>query len=235
MNDHSVDKSKEIAQDFAKKFSNVCVLDAPNYGVGKALKFGIGTIETKYVIRMDADDVMLSNRIQEQVSFMELNPQIVLSGSQIQLFGELEGQVANKYLLDDKEIKAFLLNGNAFADPSVIIRRDSLLGIELRDKNFDGAEQFAMWLALSELGKVANLPTTLLKYRIHNGQFTQQRRHEVVRSTARVQLLYVFNRLYKLKSKKVKIKLTTRLVVMRNLNRNLLYSFLTFIRLNRVD
>lgn len=51
-----------------------------NAGVIFALNSGIDLIATKYVARMDADDVALPNRLARQVAFLESRPDLAACG-----------------------------------------------------------------------------------------------------------------------------------------------------------
>ena len=230
VDDNSSDKSIGVALEYEKNYSNIRLVHSPYSGVGAALSFGINQIKTKYVIRMDADDIMLSQRIEEQVQFMEDNLEIVMCGAQIELFGNPVSKVANVYPLRDQEIQIKLLKGNAFADPTIIARRDSFQRIQLCDVDLDGAEQYALWLALSRLGPVANLPSVLLKYRVHSDQFTQKRRNQVILSTIRVQLRFACNKLYVSDSSIDKLDSKEKFTVLNNALANLIHSIVYSVR-----
>ena len=48
--------------------------NSKNLGIVKTLNKGINPAKGKYIARMDAYDVMLGNRLQLQVDFLEQNP-----------------------------------------------------------------------------------------------------------------------------------------------------------------
>ena len=50
-----------------------------------SLNQGLKIAKGKYIARMDADDICLPMRIEKQVAFMESNPDIGISGSQLEL------------------------------------------------------------------------------------------------------------------------------------------------------
>jgi glycosyltransferase involved in cell wall biosynthesis len=192
VNDQSDDLSFDVAADYSARFCNVRVLNSPFNGVGSALQFGIENARGKYVLRLDSDDRMKASRIDEQISYMEDNPNLVLLGSQISLFGEPRpGMLPNVYPQENMEILTFMEKGNAFADPSVIFRRDAALSIRPIKNYLNGAEQYDFWLRLSLLGTVSNSESVLTEYRVHSHQFTRARTSKVFFSTVFVQILWI--------------------------------------------
>lgn len=230
VNDRSTDRTKSIVESYIANHDNVRLLDSPGTGVGAALAHGFAAITSEYVVRMDSDDIMLPHRLEYQIRFMEENSEVVMCGAQIELFGNDKLIAANKYHLRDSQLRKFLLRGNAFADPTIIVRSKYLQRIRLRKFNFDGAEQYALWLAISQYGELANLPEVLLKYRVHNAQFTQRRRLEVVLNTARVQLLYALGLLFKKDTISKKLRFVDRFHILVNVIENIFFSLIFMTR-----
>ncbi len=192
INDHSIDSTFEIAAEISRTHPQVRVLNNPLSGVGSALQFGLINSKGKYVLRLDSDDVMEPGRIDSQIKFMENNPDFVLLGSQISLIGDHhQGLKPNYYPVSNKDILGFMRKGNAFADPSVILRKDAALALRGIKNYLNGAEQYDFWLRLSLLGKVANSEAVLTKYRIHAAQFTSSRSHRVFFATMAVQVMWI--------------------------------------------
>jgi len=191
VNDSSTDDTMEILQKLSNMDSRVKVLQSEGRGVGNALQTGLLYSRAEYILRLDADDRMLPGRIEKQTQALVSNPQMVLCGTQIKLFGE--GQIAfppNFYPLSHSDICGFLQIGNAFADPSVAFRRRSAVNVGGFHGNLDGAEQYHLWLRLSKVGELVNLDEVLTEYRIHQNQFTKSKIIKVVIKTAKVQILW---------------------------------------------
>ena len=58
-------------------------VNSQNFGLPKTLNLMMDDIETKYVARMDADDISLKNRLEEQYQFMESHHDVDLCGTNI--------------------------------------------------------------------------------------------------------------------------------------------------------
>lgn len=64
VNDGSKDKSPEIVQDYASKFSNITYLSQENQGQSTARNYGIKSCQGEYVWCVDADDKLISEQLQ---------------------------------------------------------------------------------------------------------------------------------------------------------------------------
>lgn len=84
INDGSTDDSLAIMQEFAARDSRIQIIDdGQNRGLIARLNQSTAICETKYYARMDADDIMYITRIEEQVRFLESNPDIDVCGTSI--------------------------------------------------------------------------------------------------------------------------------------------------------
>ena len=191
VNDSSSDETIEILQKLSKMDSRVKVLQSDGRGVGNALQTGLLYSRAEYIVRLDADDQMLPGRIEKQIQVLASNSQVVLCGTQIELFGDDQIRFCpNSYPLSHSDICRFLQIGNAFADPSVAFRRSSAIKVGGFHGSLDGAEQYHLWLRLSKVGELVNLNEVLTKYRIHQNQFTKSKLLKVVMQTTKVQILW---------------------------------------------
>ena len=66
-----------------------------NKGIGYTLHHGVLMCSNEIIIKMDSDDIMVSDRIFKQLKFMENNPEIHICGVQIQMFRENIGRVVD--------------------------------------------------------------------------------------------------------------------------------------------
>jgi FkbM family methyltransferase len=150
-------------------------IESKKPGIAEALNLGILESKTKYIIRIDADDLMEKNRVEKQIQFMENNSDVTILGSQIELFNENGPLHVSNYPHKHEQIAEQMFYLNAIAHPSVIIRRKNLLKLASYDPYFDGIEDYALWLTLLDKGAVfENSQEVLTRYRIHGQQSTQK-------------------------------------------------------------
>lgn len=84
INDGSTDESLCVMQEYAQKDHRIKNIDdGQNKGLIARLNQSVQLCETKYYARMDADDIMCINRIEEQVAFLESHPDVDVCGTSI--------------------------------------------------------------------------------------------------------------------------------------------------------
>lgn len=82
--DGSTDNSTAIAKEMSKIDSRIKIIDdGQNRGLIARLNQSIEMCRTKYYARMDADDIMNVNRIEEELNFLEGHPDVDVCGSSI--------------------------------------------------------------------------------------------------------------------------------------------------------
>jgi glycosyltransferase involved in cell wall biosynthesis len=168
IDDGSADRSSTIIESYAKKDRRVVVHRQNNSGLIISLNRGCGLARGKYIARMDADDVSLPERFERQLDYLERHPHIGLLGSWIQDIGP-NGEPGPVWPLPTAPavIPWFLMFGNCIAHPSVMGRRELIqsLGYRTEAKH---VEDYDLWIRLSVISGVANLPDVLVKYRVLN-------------------------------------------------------------------
>ena len=86
MCDGSTDTSIGIMEEMAAYDSRIRVIyDDVNKGLVYRLNQSIKLAKGKYYARMDADDIMAVNRIEEEVNFLELHPMVDVVGTSMMM------------------------------------------------------------------------------------------------------------------------------------------------------
>ena len=171
VDDGSTDKSSGILAEYMRRDGRIRVHRHTNKGRAISLNIGIELSKGRYIARVDADDVALPNRLKEQVDFMELHPEVgLLSGSyeRIRSNGRLLDRVRLP-LLDD-EIRSMMLHSNAMCHPAVMMRKEVAIACGGYRKAFLDADDYDLWLRMSERSQLANLEQPILQYRVHSKQ-----------------------------------------------------------------
>lgn len=144
----------------------VVIENKTNMGIASCLNIGIDRSDTKYIARMDADDIALPHRLKKQVDFMEHHPDVGVCGSWIKGFGGVS-ETVYQYPVKHSEISAQLFFASALAHPTVIFRRSVLVSNALRyNETYARAQDYELWCRMAfDYGlKFHNLPEVLLHY-----------------------------------------------------------------------
>lgn len=125
---------------------------------------------TPYLVRMDADDVSLPNRLSTLLAAMQRDGLDVL-GSAVALIDADSREIGTMtFPQSSKAISGALSTRTVFCHPAVILRKQFLLEIRGYLGGFV-SEDTDLWLRADRMGaKMGNLPDVLLHYRMHQGQ-----------------------------------------------------------------
>ena len=175
INDCSSDSTAEILERFAKSDERVKVhTNEVNLRLPSSLNKAISLAQGKYIARMDADDICLSERLEKQYEFMEKNPSVALSSCR---FMTLKNGVVSSGgcggKCDSESVKALLLVTNPILHPGIIAKADAIKNLGY-DKNFTCTEDMELWTRFVTAGyNIEIMPEYLMIYRLHDKQITE--------------------------------------------------------------
>ncbi len=155
----------------------VLIFNEENIGLTKSLNKGIAIAKGKYIARMDADDISMSNRLEIQYAFMENNPEIGVCGTNIFFIGDIStfSEKIKSFPIKHNDIKNTMLFDNPFAHSSVIMRRIINDAPVQYDETATKAQDYKLWYDLLKRGaKFANIDIVGLKYRLSNIQISSK-------------------------------------------------------------
>ncbi len=169
IDDGSTDSTLEIITKIQERDPRIIFSSRDNRGLIATLNEMIPLAKGEYIARMDADDISYPERIASQVKFLEQHQEVVCVGGCISIIDH-KGRLLTDLDLpkEDEEIQKMLLEGVvSICQGTVMLRKAQLLQVGGYDPTMDAAEDLDLWLRLGEVGKLANLPLPLLKYRYH--------------------------------------------------------------------
>lgn len=171
VDDGSSDQSLRIANEYAARMSNiVCISTGVNIGLPSALNIAICKARGKYIARADADDISLPERIEKQVKYMEVNPDIDILGTGAFLINSSGERVCSKTLKENHfEISSQHYRSTIFFHPSVVIRKCFFKYTGFYDAKLLRSQDKELWLRGIKAGaKYHNLQECLIEYRTNN-------------------------------------------------------------------
>jgi glycosyltransferase involved in cell wall biosynthesis len=181
IDDGSTDGSGATLDRVAAADPRLRPLHRENRGLVATLNQAIALARAPLLARMDADDLCRPDRLALQLARMQADPGLVALGGQPMLI-DPDGRplLILPMPLDHHEIDARHLLGRdmGICHPTVMIRRSAIEAIGGYDAGYRSAEDYDLWLRLAEVGRLANLPQTVLDYRQHFASVGYTRRRE---------------------------------------------------------
>ena len=177
IDDGSTDDTKDIISKIDTR-TEIRIISQDSLGLTQALNRGLKETQAAFVARMDSDDISIKGRLPAQLAFLQQHPHIVAVGTQAAYIDE-DGRdlgTRTRYPLDPKEIRRQLFDkGCVICHPTILARRDALLKCGGYHVAFKHAEDYDLWLRLTDHFEIANLPDVFLRYRRHSHQVSNGR------------------------------------------------------------
>ncbi len=182
VDDGSTDGSWGILERYARRDSRVRLGKQDNRGLTQTLNRMIAMAKGRYIARMDADDVALPHRLEQQITFLERRADVVCVGGSFELIdaaGRLLTRIAPPEFDDAIQSKA-LAGHTSLCHPCVMFRRSAVEAIGGYDESIPTAQDLDLFLKLGEVGSLANLKDPVLKYRVHAQAVSEQKHSQQI-------------------------------------------------------
>lgn len=171
INDGSTDHTAEVVERFLAD-PRFRLINLAKVGLCAALNHGISLCRASLIARMDADDVMFPERLAVQVAYMHEKPEIAGCSSDFWLINETGFRIGEVRcpLTSTDAIERHLRAGGQviYSHPTVMYRREIVLGVGGYRSEYFPSEDVDLFVRMLEIGKpVLNLPTALIKVRVH--------------------------------------------------------------------
>lgn len=182
----STDKSKEIISSYAARDSRIKFHEIPHCRLSEARDAAGRLAAGKYIAITDADDVSLPDRLLWQVEFMERHPQVGVVGGGVEFIDAAGTSLTNAVTafgtnlhnpIENSEIQSEMLIRCTFW-AAVLVRRDAFLKVGGYRPVFMQAEDYDMYMRISDHYELANLKQVVFKYRIHSHQVSIRKREQ---------------------------------------------------------
>lgn len=179
IDDHSTDNSIKVIDEWIEKYKGSMTIkfikNNTNNGLTKVCNQILNAANGKYFQPLDADDLILPDKIAKEVALMEGSKSAALIYSNIGIIDEKGNEVFDDYLNKIGYDKNRMPHGNIFAKlfdfnfvplPSVLIRTESAKFIGGFDESLR-VQDYYLWLKLSEKFDVLFLNEKTALYREH--------------------------------------------------------------------
>ena len=194
--DYSTDQTREILKKLENRYPDKIrlLLHDSNKGACKNLELTIKVCKGEYIAHMDGDDLMLPNKLQKQVDFLDSNRNYAIIHHDMKIINEkseeleIETYKYRKPAIGD--INSILMTHNGLVHSSKMFRR-SVISEDSFSVLYEESPigDFIFHLHNAQYGKVGFLNEKLGKYRIHQ--------YSTMKAIKREKILYWQERLIK--------------------------------------
>lgn len=166
----------DVIQDFQRTNNVVIVRQEKNVGLAKALQNGLKHASNELILRADADDISVSNRLEAEFSFIINHTNIGAVGSYVAEF-DSDPQFVNSVRtvpVESEDIKKFAQLRSPMNHPSVLLRKSAVerAGGYI---DFEKLEDYHLWvrMILNDI-VLANIPEPLVLMRAGDGMYKRR-------------------------------------------------------------
>ncbi len=164
INDGSTDKTEQIIRQIHD--SRLKIISRPNKGLVKTLNEGIQQAKGEFIARQDADDLSLPDRLEKQITFLDSHKQVGLVGTNYTIIDEQDADLVTTDIFthpDDLSVAEII--SNQYGHGSIVMRNALVRKAKGYDARVGHVEDYDLFIRMSRLAKIANLPESLYKWR----------------------------------------------------------------------
>lgn len=196
INDGSTDDSLKIIEDYAKQDNRIVLINRENRGLITSLNEGLERANGTYLARMDADDISLPERFQQQLEYMEKN-ELDICGCHYFLINEVGAYIDCAIVpLKNNSFLYYLSVTTPFAHPSVMIKKSFIEKnkIAYGKGQCKYAEDYDLWIYFWEKSaKFGNVDLFLFKYRHLTNSLSKKNRNQISREKKKLSTKFILN------------------------------------------
>ncbi|SFJ09297.1 MULTISPECIES: glycosyltransferase [unclassified Bacillus (in: firmicutes)] len=174
VNDGSTDQTRQILDSVDDNRIRVYHLEK-NYGLSYGLNFGISMAKGEWIVRQDADDISLPQRIEKQARFIQSNPGCIGVSSFIrcisakapipsQLLCDIEGTNrvrTREQMMEHRFLAPPFIHGSVTFSKKVF---DQIGGYNVR---YAICQDHDLWIRMLEVGDIPKLEEVMYEYRVN--------------------------------------------------------------------
>ncbi len=196
IDDGSKDRTVEIIQRYTDKRIR---LVRKEHQFIQNLNEGLELASGTYIARMDADDIMHTERLRIQLKRMKKNPDITVCGTWAKIFSDKgnERKISHLGYGIIHEPVLELLKYNMLLHPSVMIKKEFLFNHHIKYQNYPYVEDYKLWFDIAKAGGILFVePQELMMLRRSDTQVTVTKKEEMFLGSIRLRkeiLLYLLS------------------------------------------
>ena len=181
VDDASTDETQAILAGYGDKRIRL-LRNTQNVGLTISLNRALVVARGRYIARMDADDISLPKRFEQQVEHLDAHQDVLALGTSADIV-DARGVFYRRMPVPvcHEDVVIWLLINCSIVHGSVMFRNRA----DIRyNESFKAAQDYDLWVRLLETGRMANLPEVLYLWRDH-AQSVTSARYEMQSALAR--------------------------------------------------
>lgn len=174
INDGSTDGTQRIIDDYAARDERIISLKQKNQGLVATLNKAVKMARGMYIARIDGDDPWMDDKLSAQVDSLDKNLDVSLIGGGFEIIDENGFFIETIHALTrDEDIRRAMMLRNPFGHAGVMFRKDAFDKVGGYSNSHGPTEDFELWIRLATVGRLANLPKPVYRYRIVDNGISQ--------------------------------------------------------------
>lgn len=174
VDDGSLDNTLDLIKRYAASDQRIVVVSKPNSGPGDSRNIGIQMARGEWIAVIDADDVCEPTRLEKQICHASKNSALVFIGTGLTIIDDAGNKLnVHSYPASHTGLVQHLRTARKFPPHSSAFYRTQVVralgGFRL---SIHRAEDWDLWLRLSEVGELSCLSEPLVQIRKHLGQIS---------------------------------------------------------------
>lgn len=165
IDDWSTDSSAEMVKSFNDPRIRL-IRNRENLGPYKSSNIGLKLARGKFIARMDADDVSLPDRLENELSIIEKKNDIGMVACWITIVDENNDYIgewhADRENNSPEEIYYTLFFKNCIAHSSVLFKKDIVVKLGGYNEAFRKSQDYELWIRLSKIAKIVKIKRELV-------------------------------------------------------------------------
>lgn len=178
IDDASTDRSGAIAASYRDPRVRV-VSNEVNLGLTRSLNLGLSLITTEYVVRLDADDLALPDRLARQIAWLDQHPDVAVVGSQA-IAIDAQGHRIRRISFHPQwrrpaggvALDWYRTFDTPFVHSAVMFRREAIAALGGYDEAHSLEQDAELWMRAGRRYRLANLEEPLVAVRAHASSMT---------------------------------------------------------------
>ena len=176
----------------------ILIKNETNLGLVATLNRGLSLAKGEYIARMDADDISFCDRLDQQVSFLDSNPEVSLLGTNAQVI-DAKGNLKDvcHIVSGDKLLKWQMCYDCPFIHPTIMMKKSTASIVDgytcdvIKGREKYSGEDYDLWRRIENISHIDNLQNILLYLRKHENNTTVIYREEHIRNAAIINNLVI--------------------------------------------